>query len=130
MGQILLVLLVKSRNCSNLSRTKTLRIQYHVTSLISTSPGNSFPNVHLTLEVYSDDNIEALTPGHFLIGRPLESLPDTSTPNDPRSLLKHWKKRQSLVKHFWKRWSAEYITHIGRFTKWKEPTIGTCKSAI
>ncbi len=52
----------------------------------------------------------------------MKSLPDTATPNDSLSLLKCWQMCQSLVKHFWKCWSAEYINHIGRFTKWKEPT--------
>ena len=80
---------------------------------------NSRPLVPL---MFSDDNIEALTPGHFLIGRPLESLPDMSTSNDSLSLLKRWQMCQSLVKHFWKRWSTEYVTHIGRFTKWTQPT--------
>ena len=34
-----------------------------------------------------DDGIEAHTPGHFLIGKPLESLPDPPTSYCPISLL-------------------------------------------
>ncbi len=26
------------------------------------------------------------------------------------------------MRHFWKRWSLEYITQIGRFNKWQHPT--------
>ena len=59
---------------------------------------NSRPLVPLPC---SDDGIEALTPGHFLIGRPLESLPDSSS--DSSSLLHRWHLCQSLVQHFWKR---------------------------
>ncbi len=70
-----------------------------------------------------DEGIEALTPGHFLIGRPLKALPDSSiTYPDSLSLLKHWQLCQALTRHFWKRWSTEYITHIGRFTKWHHPS--------
>ena len=66
-----------------------------------------------------DDGIEALTPGHFLIGRPLQALPDNSfTYCDSTSSLHHWQLCQALLLHFWKGWSTEYVTHIGKFTKW------------
>ena len=72
-----------------------------------------------------DDGIEALTPGHFLIGRPLVSLPDNSfthTYSDSLSSLRRWQLCQALTRHFWKRWSTEYVTHLGRFTKWRHPS--------
>ena len=34
--------------------------------------------------------------------------------------------RTTLIRHFWKRWSTEYITHIGRFTKWHHPSRNIC----
>jgi len=69
----------------------------------------------------SDEGLEALTPGHFLIGRPLEALPDSSLAYQPNSLLRRWQLCQALVRHFWKRWSNEYMTHLARFTKWNNP---------
>ena len=51
-----------------------------------------------------DDGIEALTPGHFLIGRPLEALPDRLFVHaDSLALLKRWQLCQAVVRHFWKR---------------------------
>lgn len=65
-----------------------------------------------------DDGIEALTPGYFLIGRPLEALPDPSFLYHSISLLTRWHLCQALVHHFWQRWSAEYLNSLKRFTKW------------
>ena len=81
---------------------------------------NSRPLVPLPTD---DDGIGALTPGHFLIGRPLEALRDSSfVYTKSLSLLKRWQLCQSLVWHFWKRSSGEYVTHLGRITKWRRPT--------
>ena len=70
------------------------------------------------LSVPDDDGIGALTPGHFLIGQPLESIPDSAFSYRPVSLLKRWHLCQSIVRHFWKRWSTEYITSLRRSNKW------------
>ena len=69
-----------------------------------------------------DDSIESLTPGHFLIGKPLESLPDPSFSYRSVSLLRRWHLCQSIVRHFWQRWSTECVASLRRFTKWHHPT--------
>jgi hypothetical protein len=65
-----------------------------------------------------EDGIEALTPGHFLVGRPLESFPDPFSSYRSLSLLRRWHLCQSLVRHFWKRWSKEYLVSLQRLSKW------------
>ena len=67
---------------------------------------NSRPLAPLTAE---DDGVEALTPGHFLIGRPSESLPDPSFSFRSLNLLRRWNLCQALVRHFWQCWSSEYF---------------------
>ena len=70
-----------------------------------------------------DGGIQALTPGHFLIGRPLEALPDPDVINNRSlTLLKRWHLCQALVKHFWQRWSREYLACLQRVTKWRSPS--------
>ena len=61
---------------------------------------NSRPLVPIS---YDEDTIEPLTPGHFLIGRPLEALPDPSASYQSVSLLQRWHLCQNLTRHFWKR---------------------------
>ena len=81
---------------------------------------NSHPLVPLPSD---NDGIGALTPGHFLVGQPLEALPDSSFIHaNSLSLLKRWQLCQALISHFWKRWSTEYVTHLERFTKWRHPS--------
>ena len=79
---------------------------------------NSRPLVPLS----SDDEIAALTPGHFLIGRPIESLPDPPQSYQSISILRRWHLVQAIVKHFWKRWSSEYLVTLRKFTKWHRPS--------
>lgn len=60
---------------------------------------------------------EYLTPGHFLVGGPLLSRPQT----EPESvtLSQRWQLVQTMNKHFWKRWSAEYLQQLQTRTKWR-----------
>ena len=70
----------------------------------------------------NEDGIQVLTPGHFLIGRPLCALPDPSSSHRSVSLLKRWDLCQNLIRHFWRRWSDEYLTSLNKFNKWHYPT--------
>ena len=65
-----------------------------------------------------DDGVEALTPGHFLIGRALTLLPYRSYTYLNISLLKRWHLCQALVRHFWKRWHLEYLSSIRKYVRW------------
>ena len=63
-----------------------------------------------TIPHYNDEGIEVLTPGHFLIGRPIEAIPDRDFPLQSISTLRRWHLCEALVCHFWKRWHSEYLT--------------------
>ena len=53
------------------------------------------------------DGMEALTPGHFLIGKPLTAFPDPPESRQPIAMLRRWHLCQRLTSHFWERWSKE-----------------------
>ncbi|CAA9997841.1 unnamed protein product, partial [Nesidiocoris tenuis] len=71
----------------------------------------------------ASDDIEYLTPGHFLILRPLTAAPP-NVPDpfelsvSPRGQYRHVKE---LALHFWKRWSREYLTSQQALQKWNKP---------
>ena len=73
-----------------------------------------------------DDGIKVLTPGHFLVGQPLCALPDPPASYQSGSLLRRWHLCQSLVRHFWRRWSTEYISTLNRYTKWHHKSRNLC----
>ena len=75
-----------------------------------------------SLPTHDDDGVECLTPGHFLIGQSLETIPDSAFSYRSFSLLKRWDLCQSLVRHFWKRWSNEYLISLRRSNKWLLPS--------
>ena len=73
--------------------------------------------------VNDDEGLEVLTPGHFLIDQALEALPDSSLSYISRDiLLNRWELCQAIVRHFWKRWSTEYVTNLNCLTKWFKPS--------
>ena len=69
----------------------------------------------------SSDALEVLTPGHFLIGKPLTALPDPPESHQPIALLRRWHLCQKLTSHFWYRWSSEYLITLNRLSKWQNP---------
>ena len=81
---------------------------------------NSHPLVYI--DSLDDDSVEVLTPGHYLIGQPLTALPDPTVSFQKVSLLKRWHLCQYLVRHFWKRWSLEYLSTLRKIYKWQHPT--------
>ena len=83
---------------------------------------NSRPLVPLQCD---EDGIEALTPSHFLIGKPPEAIPDPAFSYHTLSLVRRWHLCQAFVRHFWQRWqrwSTEYISSLRHYTKWHHPT--------
>ncbi|XP_011859873.1 PREDICTED: uncharacterized protein LOC105557285 [Vollenhovia emeryi] len=72
------------------------------------------------LEPLSDDadDISALTPGHFLVGSPLPTIPEPSLTDLAISRLSRWQLIQQKAQHFWTQWSAHYLQRQQAISKW------------
>ena len=79
---------------------------------------NSRPLCPLTEDASCE---EALTPGHFLIGQPLNMCPDPDVTALRENTLSRWQFCQKLVQSFWKRFANEYLSELQQRNKWKVP---------
>jgi hypothetical protein len=71
----------------------------------------------------SDPNdLNPLTPGHFLTGAPLNAIPEQDTTFTATNRLSRWQRVSQAQQHFWKRWSKEYLGHLQHRRKWKRST--------
>ncbi|XP_043285716.1 uncharacterized protein [Venturia canescens] len=67
------------------------------------------------------DDFSALTPGHFLIGEALNSVPEPSLTSTPELKLPRWAQIQRRFQQIWQRWSSDYLQHGLATSKWRHP---------
>ena len=63
------------------------------------------------------DDIDVLTPGHFLIGTNLKSLPHPLHKEFCGNLGSRWNHLQQILDHYWRRWSTEFISALNQRNK-------------
>ncbi|XP_058448664.1 uncharacterized protein LOC131428635 [Malaya genurostris] len=68
------------------------------------------------------NDMQVLTPGHFLIGRALNALPEPDYTLIPENRLRMWERIQRCTQHFWQRWHHEYLTSLQKRYKWSKFT--------
>lgn len=66
------------------------------------------------------DEYEALTPGHFLIFKALNSLPEPDLSHITINRLNQYQYLCRLTSDFWKLWSKEYFHQFQTRNKWKK----------
>ncbi|XP_062704253.1 uncharacterized protein LOC109622039 [Aedes albopictus] len=65
------------------------------------------------------DSCEALIPGHFLVGQPLNLIPEPDVRHIPRNRLDQWQDMQHRSVQIWSRWKDEYLASLQPRTKWR-----------
>lgn len=79
---------------------------------------NSRPIAALSDDPY---DLSALTPGHFLIGRPLVAIPEESVLDIDANRLSRWQLVRSMQEQIWRSWSKDYLQSLQVRRKWSVP---------
>ncbi|CAG4952078.1 unnamed protein product [Colias eurytheme] len=62
------------------------------------------------------EDLDVLTPAHFLSGGPTATIVETE-----KDLRTRWQLMQKIYQDIWKRWRAEYLTQLNVRSKWQRP---------
>ncbi|GFU11728.1 uncharacterized protein TNCV_2611211 [Trichonephila clavipes] len=65
------------------------------------------------------DDLEVLTPGHFLIRRPNTSISEPNLLDKTENTLSRWQKLTKIVQHIWTKWSRDYLNNLQQRNKWQ-----------
>ena len=68
------------------------------------------------------NDLEPITPSHFLVGHSLTALPDEPLLDVGR--LSRFQHVQFVLQHFWNRWSREYVPELQPRNKWRTGDSG------
>ena len=77
---------------------------------------NSRPLTHVSVD---PQDLEAISPNHFLIGRNSPNVPPDVFDERDLCSRKRWRQAQTLTDHFWRRWLREYVPALTERKKWR-----------
>lgn len=75
---------------------------------------NSRPLVPMSEDI---EDLDIITPGHFLIGS-LKAPAEPSVLEVNPNYLNRWQQCSRLVQTFWKKWNTDYLNELRQRTKW------------
>lgn len=66
-------------------------------------------------------DLDALTPGHFLIGTPILVPIEPNVNETSMSIINRWQRVKVIYHHFCLRWKNEYLKELHKRYKWQTP---------
>lgn len=89
---------------------------------------NSRPLCPLSEDI---EDLDYLSPGHFLTGGPTLSLPlNEAEEMKSVDLRNNWKLTELMYKHYWSRWSQEYLHMLQQRSKWQKAKENIAKGQL
>lgn len=115
-----------SPHFNGLAEAAIRSVKYHIRRVIgeTTLTFEEFTTVLAKIEACMINNIEdldVLTPGHFLIGEPITTIPQKDMEQCKITALTRWELTHQIVQRIWKRWSTEYLHTRQQRRKWQQP---------
>ncbi|XP_071039933.1 uncharacterized protein [Parasteatoda tepidariorum] len=77
---------------------------------------NSRPLTPLSDDI---DDLDVLTPGHFLVGRSITAIAEPRLLDKSETRLSRWQRLTKIVHYIWSKWSRDYLNNLLQRTKWK-----------
>ncbi|GFV88018.1 DUF5641 domain-containing protein [Trichonephila clavipes] len=86
-------------NCSSFTKLQRVIAWFQIEAVLNSRPICPLSN--------DPNDVETLTPAHFLVGPSLVAVPDPDYTEIPMNRLSRWQLVQSMNQHFWRKWSSE-----------------------
>lgn len=106
-------LLLKNVSPTSLTYEELETVVIEIEAILNSRP--------LTPNPSDPNDLNAITPGHALIGSELTSSIDIHAEPPHQGRCERWQLVSDIKHHFWKRWSTEYLNELQQRHKWKGP---------
>ncbi|GBP97211.1 hypothetical protein EVAR_67636_1 [Eumeta japonica] len=104
-------LLVRSVSAASLTYEELETVVIEIEAILNSRPLIPLSSNH--------DDLQVLTPGHFLVGEPLTSAVDVNARTPKLLLDKRWQITSEIKQKFWRKWTQNYLHELQQRSKWK-----------
>lgn len=107
--------LIRILKSINLSYEEFITLLTQVESILNSRP--------LTPLTDDPNDLQCLTPGHFLIGEPLLAVPESIEPDICSNHVSRYRHLKILIQRFWSRWKSDYLQQLQPRSRWQQQPV-------